>query len=208
MWFPKRFYGRQRKPWLEEHIGQPDLTKDGELERIQALIDEYFGRQVQFSMDEYLSDRLPGSLSPPDAGLKAEDWVTMRCLIANEKAKEPEKLRPAICILGCDKIRELVMAVLENISSELESDAELAKRFGLSKSALSRFAGRQRWKKWRKDHEKPPPALAVNSAQILKRHPEFAATAREMGLIGANEDTEAKQNTEVKQDTEVEPDGT
>ena len=191
VWFPRSFDGHRRELWLEEHIGQPDLTKDGELERIQALIDEHFGRQVQFSMDEHLSDKLPGSLSPPDAGLKAEDRVTMRHLIAHEKAAD-KKLPRAIRSLGYDRIVELVITILDNIVSELYSDLEIARHFGLSTATFSRFAGRQRWKKWRKDHGNPPPGLAVNSAQVLKKHRDFIATAREMGLVGAHEDTEVQ----------------
>ncbi len=208
VWFPKSFSGRPRKLWLEEHVGQPDLTKDGELERIQAIIDEHFGRQMQFSIDEHFADRLAGSLSPPDAGLKVEDGGTMRHLIAHEKAAEAKKLPPAIRSLGYDRIVELVITILDNIVSELCSDVEIARRFGLSTATFSRFAGRQRWDKWREDRENPPPHLAVNSARALRKHRDFIETAREMGLIDAKQAIEAKQNTEVKQDTEVKPDGT
>jgi hypothetical protein len=208
VWFPKSFGGRPRKLWLEEHIGQPDLTTDGELERIQALIDEHFGRQMQFSIDEHFADRLAGSLPPPDAGLKVEDGVTMRHLIAHEKAAEAKKLPRAIRSLGYDRIVELVITILDNIVSELHSDLEIARHFGLSTATFSRFAGRQRWNKWRKDHENPPPHLAVNSARILKKHRDFIETAREMGLIDAKQDDEVEQDAEVEQADEVEPYGT
>lgn len=91
MWFPKAFSGKRRKHWLEEHIGQPDLQNDTERERerIQAIIDDYFGLQATCPMDDILSNKIPSKIPGANISLEREDCTTMRSLIAHEKQLEP-----------------------------------------------------------------------------------------------------------------------
>lgn len=192
LWFPKAFSGKRRKQWLEEHIGQPDLQKDKERERkrIQAIIDDYFGIHAACPMDDMLLNKTPSRMPGANISLEREDCTTMRSLIAHEKAAGAYKLLPTISCLGYDRIYALVMLVLDNIVSELYSDDEIAKRFGLSKSTFSRFAGSHRWKKFREGYSNKPPILAENSAQILRKHKDFFSTAQEMGLIKETQNKE------------------
>jgi hypothetical protein len=93
LWFPKAFSGKRRKHWLEEHIGQPDLQNDTERERerIQAIIDDYFGLQATCPMDDILSNKIPSKIPGANISLEREDCTTMRSLIAHEKAAGAHK---------------------------------------------------------------------------------------------------------------------
>ena len=175
LWFPKSFGGSRRKKWLEEHVGHPDLSNPWEKERVQDLIDQSLGPQVLVPADGSIANRLAGDLPAPDSTVRKAELKKMRCLIADEKAARVNDQRRAIRNLGKKKLRELVLAVLENWDTEEISGKDLARQFGLSPPTLSRFAGKNR--------KKGPPDLVVNIACIMKADANFMKAAREAGFL-------------------------
>jgi len=173
--FPTAFAGDARRKWLQEHVGRPDMSKPWEKERIQALIDEEFGRPNLVPMTPSSEKRAAKKQSSPSASIEKTELKGMRRFVADEKAARIKDQPPKIRELGKRKLRRLVLAVLENWESEEKSDADLALEFGLSTATYSRFAGKKRRGK--------KAILVVNIARIMKANPVFLEAARHAGFL-------------------------
>lgn len=183
VWLPKHLSGKECRAWLEEHIPNPDPSRPSEKERIQAIVDSWFGDQriVQLSAIQDHAQRVRSpSRSTDDARDSRLSPVTLAQAVADEKASHPTQVRPSIRKLGPDKIRKMILEVFENLVDGQRTDQQIADRFGISKATFSRFAGRS-WS------NRPPPEgplleipdLFRNTAQVLASTPAFAEIAKD-----------------------------
>lgn len=181
LFMPVAIPGHQRRAWLDDNVKDPDPSRPGERERIQTIIDQRLGMGRHVSLDECEhTDRLP-PMSPDEMAGLLESEVALRGLadvVAEEKADNVQMQRPSIRRLGPDRLKQFVLRVFEDLGSECYEEHLVAQEFGLSRSAVSRFAG-SRWYRTRNSH---PPDLWRNVAHTLAASDTFAQAAQEAGV--------------------------
>jgi len=99
-------------------------------------------------------------------------------VVADEKACNIDRQRPAIRALGPHAVRRLVLQILTGILDDDYNESSLAGQFGLSKATFSRFAGAR----WSPGSPGRIPDLWRNVAQVLARHTAFIEAAQEAGV--------------------------
>ena len=185
LWFPRMVRGAQRRAFLESEVGIPDSDDLLECERIQALIDGRFGIPSTLAFDDAngagicmdVNRYLMHTLSFDDL-----DGIPPQEFIASEKAATIGQQRRAIRALGPEKLKTLVVTVLENVINPSTSDSAIATQFGISKGTLSRFAGRD-WRKNRGlDATNGVPDLYRNVSHLMGRTPRFIEAAKRAGI--------------------------
>ena len=184
---PTHMGGRQCRAWLEAHVHDLDPDRAGEQARIQAIVDQRLGvpRHVPFneeSADVRMSNPR-GSAGRPSI----EEQISARGLatvVADEKAEDLHKQRPAIQYLGKDALERLIMRVFEDLVEGRYEEKALAEEFRLSRPTFSRFAG----SRWRTSVSGRPPDLWANVAQTLANHAAFMEAAEEAGVWPQVED--------------------
>lgn len=180
--FPKDFPGKQRRLWLEAHIGQFDPSDPREAGRIQAEIDAWFPKPGFVPLQEnFAGDALAPPWEVDSPPFSRGVWSSsVQEFVADEKAAAIEVLPTAIRGLGVDGVRNLVLAILDNLVAGARTDAELAASHGLSRATFSRFAGRE-WLKDKRNGSRVP-HLYVNIAKIIARVPWLVEAAESIGL--------------------------
>jgi hypothetical protein len=175
LWLPRSIRGRARRQWLEHNAPDADPTRPGERERIQAIINQRLLLPSVGSLNACADVPARNATAPGgEAGLPTR----LAQAVADEKAATIELQRPAIQKLGPSRLRELVLAAFRHAEDPNETDEILAGRFGLSKSAFSRFAGAQ----WKHRGRAVLPDLWLNTARTLRSCPDFADAARASGI--------------------------
>jgi len=179
-WMDGRAFGN----WLNENIPNPDHTSKNEKERVQDIIDQIFGfgSIARIDLNEERKMELSVSYDPVEKEAKKYVSINLYKIVAHEKAELVQKQRPAIRKLGKEKLKELVLYILDNYLSEDKTDEDIAEEFGISKSTFSRFAG----KDWRKNpgsrSEIIIPDLWKNMASVIMQNPVIAETAISLGI--------------------------
>jgi hypothetical protein len=172
---PVSIKGREFTKWLEEHIENPDPSNKGEKYRIQNAVDNWFGHSSEIDYESIVyrqNDKIDPNI---DIERYPENFTT---LIANEKSTNINKLRPSIRSLGKIKLKMFISKILDNIVYDEDKDISIAKEFGLSKAAYSRFAG----KNWKNNNDGEVPDLWKNIAQIITSDPIFLELAISLGI--------------------------
>lgn len=185
LWFPTEMSGREITAWLCANVNDPDPSRPGERERVQAIVDGQMVRRTFVSLSDVgelasCSDTahptLPWSLLH---GMSVEGLAEQ---VAEEKADNLSLQRPAIQALGRETLRQMILRIFHELSSGEYRDGQVAEAFGLSKSTLSRFAG----SRWAERHKAPNgwaiPDLWRNTARTLASRPSFVAAAQEAGV--------------------------
>jgi hypothetical protein len=179
VWIPTSLGGKQRRPWLEENIPNPDPSRPGERRRVQSIIDDRLGvpRVVSLSSDPSLSSSRRGD-DPSEMFWLEDDSeaVELGEVVAEEKVCCIQGLRPSIRALGPSRLRELILQIFRRLQVEEYDQSALALLFQLKEPSLTRFAG---------DHWSDlsnVPDLWVNVAQLLARNDRFAEAAVEAGV--------------------------
>ena len=124
----------------------PDPSCPGEIARVQMIIDERLGNHSLLPLED-VDNLIQAAHATPDERCftaSTSSDVSFHDYLAAEKAASVDMQRPAIRKLGAAQLKKLVLAVLENVDTPEKSEGQLAGEFGLSKAALSRFAG-GRW---------------------------------------------------------------
>ena len=181
VWMPKYLNGRERRRWLETHVDSPDPKAPGERARVQAIIDARLAIPRWTTLGEH---RTANRVAAPESGHETGTVTRLVTFIAREKATSAREQRPAIRRLGPERIEDLVVAILNNLLSHDRKDKEIARQFGLSKTAFSHFAGSQ-WRQGRRDESGEVPDLWRNMAELLSNVNELAETARRAGVFDA-----------------------
>jgi len=182
LYMPRRMTGQEKRVWLEANIESVYLDSPGERQRIQTIVDMRLN--LSFVGEAYTD---VDHLADPEGALSwaVEYEVTTSGLaraVANEKADHICELRPSIRELGSERLRQLVLEVFSDLVEGGHLDSDLARRYGLSKASYSRFAG-HRWAAGANgDASLEPPALWVNTAQVLGSCPTFVEAAQAAGV--------------------------
>lgn len=177
---PVYISGREFGKWLEANVRDADPDRPGERSRIQRLVDEHFLREYTVPYDDPSLEDLAVEKS-----LTIEENSGFQVLaetVAKDKVENIQSMRPAIKKLGEQMLYELVLRIFENLSQNSFEDSRIARDFGLSKSAFSRFAG----SKWSDKLEKGSfdiPDLWSNTAKVLASSPDFLEVAANAGVL-------------------------
>jgi hypothetical protein len=189
--------GRKKRDWLEKNVDNPDPHRPGESERIQAIINRRLIRSkcVEF-YDSWggSSCGMTVNACAPENALLETSTDGLAKVIADEKARNIDTLRPSIRELGKEKVTQMILRIFEDLSGGDYQDGKVASTFGLNKSSFSRFAGSQ----WSTSGSRGIPDLWLNTAHTVASHPSFSATAREVG-IGAWEKVQTIVNNRPSQ---------
>ena len=166
--------GEFRK-WLEQNIDFNHLEK----ELIQEQIYKRFGFGKHLDFDEIQEYNTGLAVNPDPAKAEERAYLAKHFYkrIADEKSASIQEQRPAIRKLGSEKVRQLVLRILNDYVEQGYKDINIAKEFNLTKATFSRFAGRD-WKKRGKDI----PDLWRNIARIMHRDPHFSEAAIRLGI--------------------------
>jgi hypothetical protein len=179
--FPKSMEPHKRSQWLEMNVDPNiDLEQPGVKENIQALVDSSIPFPCLIDDYENLDSH---SLTPfEEALISEEDSFDMAAYVAQEKADNIDRQRPAIRALGKSMLIKLIHAVFENLITGVKSDEELAEAFGLSKATYSRFCGSQWFKGLVDGQNIIIPDLWRNLCSILLKVPILIEAARNSGI--------------------------
>jgi hypothetical protein len=176
---PRWKKGNEFRRWLEINVWDEDNEKSLERKQVQKKIYDSFGHPFDISID--VDNDLRNKLSvidDPIEMMKKEDMGNRFYeSIADEKANNVQRLRPSIRNLGKEKIKELVLYILNNFNNDDYNDITVANKFGLSKATYSRFAG----KDWKKGKVIESPDLIRNIAKVVNSHPIFLEVVTDLG---------------------------
>jgi hypothetical protein len=107
---------------------------------------------------------------------------TLARRVALKKALEIESLRPAIRALGKDTVHRLVLRILHDLADGCYHTTTIVKEFGLSKAALSRFAGVSWNRPSVTNAQTAAPDLWRNVAAVVMAEPAFLEAAATVGV--------------------------
>ncbi|MEX2389207.1 MAG: hypothetical protein WD534_15120 [Phycisphaeraceae bacterium] len=197
---PAAMDGASRRRWLEQQVPDVDPTRPGEQHRIQQIIDRKLGRSQQLSLEGKAGDatavRCEAYLPwPLEHGLTVHGLADT---VAAEKSARIDELRPSIRQLGEDRLRALVREIFQQLGDETYHPASVARAFGMSKAAMSRFAG-LRWTGASESAAPRIPDLWANTAQVLAEYRPFREAAESVGIwqeVRRTLDRTAKPSTE------------
>jgi hypothetical protein len=181
LWMPTALGGHKRRNWLERNIQNVEPQHPCERARIQAIINNRFGVacHVPLNGSEFSAKTNSNENSPLNLLIQQEISIFgMATVVADEKAANLNKQRPAIQALGADMLDALIHRIFKDLVEDCYEEKQLAEKFKLSRPTLSRFAGC----KWDYDSQLSPPDLWANLAQTLASHRIFIETARQTCL--------------------------
>lgn len=182
VWMPRWLSRLQRRAWLEANVPSPDLSRDGEKQQIQAIIDAHFGTLQPVTFDENVHTAMTGQGHLPAIDGLFEYELTMRGLadfVAREKCIRLTRQRRTIRQLGKKRLTRLIHRAFENHVCDPSLDSEIAAAFGLSFATYSRFAGSD----WGLDSEQPIPDLWLNAGRVVASFAPFRDLARSAGML-------------------------
>ncbi|GMU20524.1 MAG: hypothetical protein AMXMBFR13_06210 [Phycisphaerae bacterium] len=182
VWMPAHLSGSERRDWLENHIEDPDPKRASERERVQAVVDQQLILPQVFSLEDPNEMIDAASLPSGDTVSQSiEDGVQANGLaetVAQEKADRIHDQRPAIREMGASSLKTMILQIFDELSQGRFDAAGVARRFGLTKPTMSRFAGTS----WMSSSGTKVPDLWVNTAETLARHRTFMDAARRAGV--------------------------
>lgn len=179
VYMPVSVARRKRRKWLEDNIDDPDPRRPGERERVEAIIEARLGMPHHVPIDgngdsHFASLTAASPRSPFDVVVTAEGLAKA---VAEEKADNLDHQRPTIKGLGRARLERFILQAFQDLHDGRYQEKRLAKRFGLTRPTVSRFAGRR----WRTRPESPPPDLWANVAQVLAANDDFVEAAKATG---------------------------
>ena len=184
LWLSWELGGHCRQ-WLQTNIPDIDPHRPGEQQRVQAIIDKLLRETKIYYLSELnnVDEKLPPS--PYSVPSSIRDQITVKGLaeaVATEKAENINQQRRTIRQLGKAKLKQLIRTVFTQIGNDRYIEKDVACRFGLSLSTLSRFAGSHFHFTLDNDTVTQVPALWRNTAGVLSSHPDFVIAAEKAGV--------------------------
>jgi hypothetical protein len=179
VWLPVEIAGPHRRKWLETNIGPVDPVAPGERERVQELIDGVLGKKRLLSLSD-IGDGLVSAAAGSDGPQSLEEMLTVQGLaetVIREKELNLDRQRPCIASLGAE-LAPLIRRIFCDLAQDAYKPSEIAREFGLSKSAMSRFAG----VRWCARGTPVVPDLHKNVAFCLAHHRHFIEAAKAAGV--------------------------
>jgi hypothetical protein len=187
LWYPAYMTPKEFKAWLMENVKDFDLKAANARDRIQSLIDDNLPRGYHVPLDV---SGVIGTLRAKDEASSIdtqEGYMFARNLaetVAQEKAENLEKLRPAIRELREESVRRLILQIFSEIEQDDYDLTRTARQYGISKATLSRFAGSSWFEKMDGVQTVTVPDLWKNTAGILAQNPIFLDTVLASGFKG------------------------
>ena len=181
---PKYLKGWARRAWLEKHVDNADPKRPGERERIQGIINERMAIPNFMPFDPQRDMAYPSGFPAPDVQADRRTRPSFTQYLAREKALSADLQRPAIRKLGPENIERLVNVVVPNLATRERTDEDIAREFGLSKTAHCHFCGTQRHKD-KKTGKTVISDLWRNAAELLSQVEAFRDAAAEAGVLKA-----------------------
>lgn len=181
---PIKIDARDFRVWLNENINLSEFRGGDRKQNIQQLVYNHFGfqREVPFYDDYTQHEVFNQSHDPLEVNEKRYIGKFLFKIIAKEKSENFKLLRPSIRRLGKQKVKELVLKILDQFDDMKFSDASIANEYGLDKATFSRFAS----SKWsRDDGIDRIPDLWKNIAGVISRNPNFVDAAVTLGIKGS-----------------------
>jgi hypothetical protein len=180
LYYPSWMTAKKLKTWLEKNIDNPKPDRPGETQRIQNEIDANFPRCVKIPLDERWApeNRYIDDFPPRITSGKTNEFMLT---VAQEKAKNIDKMRPAIKALGKESLYVMILRIFDDINGRKYEDNRIADEFGLSKATFSRFAG-SKWSKKLGNKKAEIPDLWQNVAKIVATDSDFMELALEAGV--------------------------
>ncbi|MBT62929.1 MAG: hypothetical protein CML13_06920 [Puniceicoccaceae bacterium] len=176
---PRFISGRERRVWLEKHVTSVNHSNCNERDRVQEIIDEYFGSAEPVALDDAIIRDT--RLSDTDLPWKLMERLKINGLaqiVAAEKADRLNEQRPAIRSLGKERLHEMVLAIFDRLCDDTLSDREIADTYELTRPTYSRWAGSS----WQPGGSRNIPTLWANTAHILAQDPVFIQAAIDAGI--------------------------
>lgn len=181
LYHPTWISGREFSAWLKANIDAPDPKQPGEKHRIQTQVDRAFatGAFVLYDSAHHATHMNPDNEEPGESHPATN---TLAWRVALKKALEIESLRPAIRALGKDAVHRLVLRILHDLADGCYHTTPIIQEFGLSKAALSRFAGISWNRPSGTNTQTAIPDLWRNVASVVMAEPAFLETAATVGV--------------------------
>ena len=183
VWMPVSVQRNARRTWLEANVVDPDPSRPDEQLRVQSIIDKRLGvpHLVSLNHQHYGATRTRPHDETPALSIQAKiDARGLTTVVADEKAENMDRQRPAIRALGESALRQLIRCILGDLSDGCYEEKRLAQAFGLSRATFSRFAG----SRWRTHPSARPPDLWANVAQTIANHQPLVEAAKDAGVWG------------------------
>jgi len=185
LWLPLELSGQRCREWLEANIPDVNPRRPGEKYRVQAIVDRLLTKRTIFHLSEL--DRTGEKLPPSKYSVPSmiQEQISVKGLaeaVASEKAENIKQQRPAIRLLGKEKLKQLIRTIFTRLTYGEYVEKDIARHFRLSTATFSRFAGAN-WKEYRDDIIiSVPPDLWRNTAEVLSGHPDFVIAAQKAGV--------------------------
>lgn len=159
---PKTLVGAERCEWLKSHFPHIEKVTPSLKHIIQSQIDEFFVH-LSVRLDSYEGERLADTrIKMPWDYMDDLGINDIAIAVSEEKADTITSQRQAIQELGAEQLKKLILSIFDAVAHNESNDAQIARKFGLSKATFSRFAGR----KWTQI-----PDLWRNTAEVIAHHP-------------------------------------
>lgn len=182
LWMPNELTAKQCRQWLNEHIVDVDPYCDWDRDRIQNIIDRNLARRKLVSFASFQVDEKVAGPSFVSSVIQKEMATNgLAETLANEKADQIESQRPAIRLLGKQKLKTLIHKTFDNLMNHGKDYQYILSEFGLTKATYNRFAG-SKWHENETEDSIRVPDLWKNAAHLLARHPDFVEVAQQTGV--------------------------
>jgi hypothetical protein len=184
--YPSHMKPKEFRDWLAQNAMPINPDAPMEKDRIQELIKERLGYGQNIPLDDTSIGNKLGAdydhLPERKEGERFSDGLAAS--VAKEKSENLDKLRPAIRNLGKENVFNLVTRIFSDIRDGSYELSSLAREYGLSKAALSRFAGSEWFKGLEHKSKEAIPDLWTNTASLLANHPPFMEAVENAGYAG------------------------
>ena len=186
VYMPRSMNGRRRRQWLRQHAPDADPRHPGERERIQTLINRRLVRGRFVPYENHAHEIPQRQAADNQLWTRSANGGFARKLgevVAEEKAATIDQQRPAIGALGPENLSRMIVIIFEALEQNRYDDGRIRKRFSLSASSYSRFAG-SRWRRKMTGNrlDLDIPDLWKNTAGVLASNPIFREVIEETGF--------------------------
>jgi hypothetical protein len=184
IWLPTEMPGRRCQTWLRDNIPDVEPTRPGERDRVQAIVNQLLRKPRIVPLYEMNGKIKNFPAKPNHLHSIIEEEISTKGLarvVANEKADNIERQRPAIRHLGVQRLKDMILGVFEGLACGGYEAVSFVGKFGLSKATFSRFAG-CKWANNDNGTANFVPDLWRNTAHILASNSCFVQMAQESGV--------------------------
>jgi hypothetical protein len=191
LWYPSYMSAREFREWLKENVRDLNLRAPNEQRRIQELVDSNLPRGYHVPLDECGLEEASVEEEGPFSLEFYEGFAFTGSLadtVAQEKARNIQNLRPAMRRMGRRNLERCVLQIFSALAAGDYNATRVAEQYGISKAALSRFAGTAWFEKTKERESVRIPDLWRNTAMVLAGNPVFMETVLTSGVAGTLEE--------------------